>query len=82
MTIYEYMIGKMIKNGLTPDQATEVMGIAMSAPSTHNVIGKWEDDITKYESMLITHLWFDVKKHGLRWIDANIPESYFRILFK
>jgi len=82
MTIYEYVNGKLIKNGLTPDQASEVMGIAMSAPSTQNMIGKWEDDITKYESLLITHLWLDVTKHGLRWIDANIPESYFRTLFK
>ena len=107
MNVKEKLESMLVANGMFPNQAAEVMKLAIPALNKQSIEidgninqrinGKeeiesetkikkpyhitWDSPASDYPDSLY-NLWFiTVKPIALKWIDDNIPQAWFRMMF-
>ncbi len=83
MTTKEKFIDMLVNNGMFPEQAKEVMKIAI--PEIDKVVPEyritWDRPWTEYPVSMYAVVFQDVKKHAVTWIDKNLPKAWYRPMF-
>ena len=83
MTIREKMIELLCENGMWPKDAPVVIDEMLAAREegdpSHAV--RWDGPTDQYPPQLLAVLWMSVRAAGLKWIDANCPEAFYRPMF-
>ena len=81
MTMKDKMKALLMQNGMFESEAEQVMEMAKNDTCLTDMKNRWNDDIEGYPPPLLKVVWFGVKKNALLWIDANIPQAYYRNFF-
>ncbi len=83
MTTREKFTKMLIDNGMFPEQAAEVMEMAI--PEIEKVLPSyritWDRPWTEYPASLYAIIFQDIKKQAMLWIDANLPKAWYRPMF-
>ncbi len=78
MTVQEYMINRLVQNGMFDTQATKVIEMVKAKNEGFDFWGK---EAEGYPDQLLSVVWFTVKRNALEWIDENLPRAWFRPMF-
>ena len=81
MTMKDKMKALLMQNGMFESEAEQVMEMAKNDTRLADMKSRWNDDIEGYPPQLLNVVWFSVKRNALLWIDANIPQAYYRNFF-
>lgn len=78
-TIEQYFREYLESNGMFPQQADAVM----LAVKGHDAAmeERWSDDKSGYPSSLLAAILMRVNRSAVIWIDANLPDAWFRPIF-
>lgn len=82
MTVKEKLLQFfLIDNGMFPQQAERVFQYALPklAPDDYNVT--WNRPASDYPDAMYAVWGMTLKPIALEWIDANIPQAWFRPMF-
>lgn len=82
MSIENTMTQRLVQCGMFESQAKQVIELAKKEPSLSDMQGRWEDSDSGYPPALIAVTWFAVKQVALKWIDANLPQAWYRSQFE
>lgn len=81
MTIEQRLTKMCFDNGMFLTNAQAVMDLVTSKenePLFPNMVRRWADNEDEYPSQLLAVLWFGVKSIAVNWIDANVPQAWYR----
>jgi len=81
MTIAERMKTMLVDNGLFDSDAVKVMEQAKESEVLSCMNGRWDEDITGYQSSLLSVVWISVKSIALSHIDETCPGAWYRSMF-
>jgi len=81
MTMKDKMKALLMQNGMFESEAEQVMEMAKNDTRLADMKSRWNDDIEGYPPQLLSSIWFSVKRNALLWIDANIPQAFYRNMF-
>ncbi len=86
MTIRELLVQHLRGKGLFEMQATEVVTLHIDEDEKLPVgksamHGRWDDTLDGYPPQLMPVLFVGVDKTAAEWLDANLPNAWFRPLF-
>lgn len=79
-TIREEFRIRLIDRGLWPNEANEVLTLAMANESLEPMLKRWNDGISEYPAKAIAVSWILVKRVALDWINANKPSHFAKML--
>jgi hypothetical protein len=79
MSIRRHMIDQLMKNGMFLDQASAV--VALAEAGEPSMEGRWDQEADHYPAALLVVPWIKVRRYTLEWIDANLPDAWYRPLF-
>lgn len=79
-TIKEEFTTRLIDHGLWPNEANEVLTLAMAHESLEPMFKRWDDDISEYPIQAIAASWILIKRIALDWINANKPSHFTKML--
>lgn len=81
MTFEEKIKELLISNGMFDTQAIAVLAQAKDDTILSDFKGRWGHDVGDYPAMMTNVVWAGVKRIAVKWIDANVPEAWFRPMF-
>lgn len=81
MTIRETLAKHLTDNGMFESQAEAVIEQFMGTDATQPMRGRWDDPTTEYPAALTDALLHGLCFVALEWIDANLPEAWYRPIF-
>lgn len=79
MTIRARFEEKLCRCGMFPDQAGVVL--ILTERELPDMTGRWDEDESGYPPELMAALWMGVEQQALVWIDANLPQAWYRPMF-
>ncbi len=84
MTIRETLKKRLCDNGLSDQQAQEVMDreIEEDAEGQKLMAHRWNDRMEDYPAAMLNVLWFSVRRRTLQYIDEKCPKAWFRPMFE
>ncbi len=81
-TIEGKLKDRLVANGMFPEQAQAVIDMAKNRTDLFpDMESRWADEVEGYPQQAIAVLWFGIKHIALEWIDANLPQAWYRPLF-
>jgi hypothetical protein len=84
MTVREKLENLLISNGMSENQASEVMNIAI--PKLNDIVNgygiKFNGDANDYPNEIYNALYFGIKPIALEWIEKYIPMAWFKPMFQ
>lgn len=80
MTIREWAEDYCTSSGMWPEQAKAVVDMVESEIGDA-MKNRWHDQIEGYPRQLLAVLRLNINSTALRWIDANLPEAWYRPMF-
>ena len=82
MTIREKPAEHLTDNGLWPAEAEEVINAYRDGDAyPEDQRGRFEDAVEGYPSQMLAVMIVAVRAESVRWIDANQPEHFARMMF-
>jgi hypothetical protein len=81
MTFNEFSNDYLIKSGMQESDARAVIEAAKQSEGMEAMIGLWDNSIDGYPPVMKASFHMSIKRHALEYIDANMPEAWFRDLF-
>ncbi len=90
MTFAEYVKDYLFQSGMFPDQAETVLTLvkgdkaneAMQTRDGDKVIqDRWEEDMEGYPPVMQALVRFATNRDAVAWIEANLPQAWYRLLF-
>lgn len=83
MTLQEWAIKQLTSRGMLPDQALKVLAQYKERSEAGALVDAWNQPIEKEESYLLMLVVIrdGLLAEGLLWIDANLPQAFFRPMF-
>jgi len=69
-------------SGMLDSQAESVISMAKSDGGLESMKGRWGDDISEYNPVVVTACQLHVKAVGLEWIEKNAPLAWFKPMFE
>ena len=79
MTWEQFAIEFLTRNGMFKQQAEEVVRLAKLDPRFRPLDVPW--DAYTGDQAVGVRLQINLKRFALGWIDANLPEAWFRVMF-
>jgi hypothetical protein len=79
MTLKQFSLDYLTRNGMFPDQAQQVMSRAVIADDP--LTGRWGDDLKGYPPVVRGVLIMHINSAAIEWIDANVPNAWYRPMF-
>ena len=80
MKIRDSILNYMERNGLFEDQAKEVLELYVAGIGAH-MAGRLSDDVSDYPEALMKVVTMGVNHTVIKWIDANSPSHWARLMF-
>jgi len=85
LTLKEKLIEQCMRNGMMKSAALATVEAATpeinaSGGGNHHIQWDWPWD--GYPTELVAVWMTIVKRHGLEWIDANLPQAFYRPMFE
>lgn len=81
MTMQQWAEKYLTDNGLWPDEAEAVVEAAKAEKANESMERRWNDDIEGYPKQLLAVLTMPLRAEAVRWIDANKPQHFARMMF-
>lgn len=81
MTIKGEMVRMLQERGMFRNQAEEVIALVIADPTSESMAKRWNDNVSGYPAALLRVLWLSVQSYAVIWIDANLPQAWFRPMF-
>ena len=81
-TFIENLKKKLAENGMSEEQAEDVMAEVIKHDSLSDMKQRWKDDVSGYSPAILSSLWIIIKPLALEWIDEHKPEAFFRVMFE
>lgn len=81
MTIANEVKKFLVDRGMFEDDANAVLERMKTAPENGAMKDRWNDPVSDYPPAIKALALFSAKKHGLEYIDENIPKAWFRPMF-
>lgn len=83
MTTREKLIEMCIDNGMFPEQAKEVVELAISEIDklVDGYKTTWDRPANEYPDGLYAVMFLTVADVAIKWIDENLPKAWFRSMF-
>lgn len=78
-TISARVIRYLTERGMLEQQAQAVLEIVKGRNEAMD--GLWEHAPSDYPEILIRAILLDTRKAAIEWIDANLPQAFFRPMF-
>lgn len=66
-------------NGMFDNQVEEVMKLVVEEMNEMN--GRWNEDTDNYPPIMKNIVLLTVKATGLKWIEENAPQAWFKPMF-
>jgi hypothetical protein len=84
MTTREWLKNELTRRAMSPEQAEEVLKIAI--PRIETLVPDyqitWDRSWDEYPPQIYTNMWGTTRPIALEWIDSNIPKAWFRPMFE
>ena len=81
MTLKEKILEFLTDGGMFEEQAAQVFEAVKSADENEAMRDRWNDTAEDYPSVLVSALNISAATHAVKWIDENLPQSWFRPVF-
>ena len=81
MTFEEAAKKKLELLGMQDIHIEKVLETAKSNPVLSGFKDRWGHDMSGYPSTMFNIVWMGVRSTALTWIDANIPQAFYRQSF-
>lgn len=82
MTFKEYMVETMTGMGMFDSHANKVIEEYVKEESAEPMDGRWDQDVSNFPENLKYVVWLGVKMFADGWLERNLPNAWFRPLFK
>lgn len=83
MTVREYLVDRLIDNGMFESQAKEVVESAI--PELNSMVDDYKITFDRpakeYPAILLKLFYANLRPIALKWIDKNAPQAWFRPMF-
>lgn len=76
MTIKEYCVQELEANFVWPDQAEQIMAIAMADDESNTLrplVGRWNEQVDGFPSMMMAICNASLRRIALEWLNKNHP---------
>lgn len=80
MNIKQFAFDYMYQNGMDVSDAETVVE-EMQKDEFFSKSIKWSDDLGDYPGVFRATLMLSVKSFALKWIDAHMPQAWYREMF-
>lgn len=81
MTFAEYVLKHLITCGMSDKDAETVLKVFIEHPAQTPIIGRWNDKITDYPSVMQNMLIIGLNRITSEWIAKHQPEAWYRGMF-
>lgn len=82
-TIRQYLVKRLVSNGCSEKQATEIISIA--EPSLQSLVEGYhftlDSNVDSYPKVIYDILFVSIKPIALEYIEKNIPMAWFKPMF-
>ena len=80
MTIRKKMKALLFEHGMLEEDAENVLRLAEDDPSMESMKARW-NDAECYPPQMFAVWWVSLKAVAVKWIDANMPQAWYRAMF-
>lgn len=82
MSVEEHITNLLVKRGLLPTQAEDVMVLVKGAPGADDMARRWQDDVSGYDEAFMNFWWDVARRQALEWLDQHKPKHFARHLLR
>jgi hypothetical protein len=81
MTFRQAALKYMDDRAVGAPTANKIMEQVINDPVNAAMADRWDDDLSGYPEQMYTVIIGNLRHNAVKWIDANLPEAWFRSMF-